>query len=152
MIQLEHLTRRFGQKTAVDDISVNIKDGCITGFIGPNGAGKTTTIHMMTGVLEPSEGSVLINGISLKEKPIEAKKQFALVPDSPDLFVRLSAREYVQLLCAIYETDPKRAEENEALALRVGKSFITECWWKILPSVASLAVWGVHRFRMATRV
>ncbi|UNT96111.1 ABC transporter ATP-binding protein [Allobaculum mucilyticum] len=114
MIQLEHLTRRFGQKTAVDDISVNIKDGCITGFIGPNGAGKTTTIHMMTGVLEPSEGSVLINGINLKEKPIEAKKQFALVPDSPDLFVRLSAREYVQLLCAIYETDPKRAEENLA--------------------------------------
>ncbi len=130
MIQLEHLTRRFGQKTAVDDISVNIKDGCITGFIGPNGAGKTTTIHMMTGVLEPSEGSVLINGISLKEKPIEAKKQFALVPDSPD---RLSAFQPENMFsCSARSMKPiqngqKKTWQNTPGALKSKMFWIRKC-------------------------
>lgn len=86
MIQISNTTKKFGSKVAVDHISFDIPAGCITGFIGPNGAGKTTTIHMMTGVLAPDQGLITLNGINIATDPIQAKRQFTLVPDSPDLF------------------------------------------------------------------
>ena len=89
MIEIKHVTKTFGSKTAVDHIDLNIPAGEIVGFIGPNGAGKTTTIKMMSGVLEPDEGDILIDGKSIRSEPLEAKKRFGLVPDSPDMFLRL---------------------------------------------------------------
>lgn len=82
MIEIKHVTKTFGSKTAVDHIDLNIPAGEIVGFIGPNGAGKTTTIKMMSGVLEPDEGDILIDGKSIRSEPLEAKKRFGLVPDS----------------------------------------------------------------------
>lgn len=112
MIKIEHTTKKFGQKVAVNDISFEIPSGSITGFIGPNGAGKTTTIHMITGVLAPDQGIITLNGINIKDDPIEAKKQFALVPDSPDLFLRLTGREYANFIADIYRVDPELRKER----------------------------------------
>ena len=86
MIEINHVSKTFGTKKAVDDITVTIPTGCITGFIGPNGAGKTTSIHMMTGVLQPDTGSIKLNGKDITKDPIEAKREFGLVPDSQIYF------------------------------------------------------------------
>ena len=80
MITIEHLTKRYGDKVAVDDISLTIKSGEIVGFLGPNGAGKTTTMNMITGYLSSTAGTVEIDGISMQDSPIEAKRQIGFLP------------------------------------------------------------------------
>ncbi|MGM9959810.1 MAG: ABC transporter ATP-binding protein [Allobaculum sp.] len=112
MIELKNVTKRFGDKTAVDAINLEIPSGSITGFIGPNGAGKTTTINMMTGILQPDAGQILLNGIDLEKDPLEAKKTFVSVPDSPDLFLRLTGREYAELMGKVYEVEPEVVQER----------------------------------------
>ena len=82
---------------------IEIKDGEIFGFLGPNGAGKTTTIKMITGILEIDKGDILIDGKSIKKEPIEAKKQIGLVPDNPDVFLKLKGIEYLNFMADIYE-------------------------------------------------
>lgn len=117
MIEIKHVTKTFGTKKAVDDLDLTIPTGEIIGFIGPNGAGKTTTIKMMTGVLNPDEGDILINGRSIQKEPLEAKRQFGLVPDSPDMFLRLKGIEYLNFMGDIYEVDTQvRQQRIEALA------------------------------------
>ena len=117
MIELEHVTKTFGQKVAVDDLTLTIPSGTITGFIGPNGAGKTTTIHMMTGALRPTKGTITLNGINMATSPVEAKEQFALVPDSPDLFLRLTGLQYINFMADLYGVDTQtRRERIESLA------------------------------------
>lgn len=113
MIQLNNIVKRFGSKTAVDSVSAQIPSGSITGFIGPNGAGKTTTINMMTGILEPDEGTITLNGLNIVSQALEAKKQFVFVPDTPDIFLRLSGREYIQYMARIYQVD--RTSQKERL-------------------------------------
>ena len=112
MIQIENATKRFGDKIAVNNISLEIPSGVITGFIGPNGAGKTTTINMMTGVLEMDSGKILLNGEDIALSPIQAKEQFALIPDSPDLFLRLTGWEYINFLADIYEVPVQGRKES----------------------------------------
>lgn len=112
MIEINHVTKRFGDKVAVQDLTTVIPDGTITGFIGPNGAGKTTTINMLTGILRPDEGEILLDGHNIVTDPIAAKKCFVLVPDSPDVFLRLTGREYVQFLGKIYEVPATEIEER----------------------------------------
>lgn len=117
MIEIKHVTKTFGTKKAVDDLDLTIPTGEIIGFIGPNGAGKTTTIKMMTGVLNPDEGDILINGKSIQKEPLEAKRQFGLVPDSPDMFLRLKGIEYLNFMGDIYEVNTQvRQQRIEALA------------------------------------
>lgn len=117
MIEIKHVTKTFGTKKAVDDLDLTIPTGEIIGFIGPNGAGKTTTIKMMTGVLNPDEGDILINGKSIQKEPLEAKRQFGLVPDSPDMFLRLKGIEYLNFMGDIYEVGTQvRQQRIEALA------------------------------------
>lgn len=106
MITLDHVTKRFGKKTVVDDLNSIIPSGKITGFIGPNGAGKTTTISMICGILEPDMGSIDLNGISIQKEPLKAKKTFCLIPDTPDLFLRLSGLEYINFLADLYGIEP----------------------------------------------
>lgn len=113
MIQLNNIVKRFGSKTAVDSVSAQIPSGSITGFIGPNGAGKTTTLNMMTGILEPDEGTITLNGLNIVSQALEAKKQFVFVPDTPDIFLRLSGREYIQYMARIYQVD--RTSQKERL-------------------------------------
>ena len=106
MIEINNVTKIYGGKhKAVDHISLHIQTGEIVGFIGPNGAGKTTTIKMITGVLNPDEGSISINGKDIVKNPIEAKKEFGIVPDSADMFLRLKGIEYLNFMGDIYEVD-----------------------------------------------
>lgn len=112
MITLSDVSKSFGQKQAVSHLSATIPSGCITGFIGPNGAGKTTTINMITGVLAPDTGEIELNGINTASDPVKAKRQFALVPDSPDLFLRLTGMEYIEFMTRIYQVDEKEAKER----------------------------------------
>ena len=113
MIELKGLTKIYnGTNKAVDDLTLDIKDGEIFGFLGHNGAGKTTTLKMITGITKQDKGTISINGIDTVEKPFESKKQFGYVPDSPDMFLRLSGMEYLNFMADIYEVPSKDRQER----------------------------------------
>ena len=105
-IQVNGLVKSFevGQNV-LDGLTFQIDQGERVGLLGKNGAGKTTTIKMMSGVLEPDEGDILIDGKSIRSEPLEAKKRFGLVPDSPDMFLRLKGIEYLNFMGDIYEVE-----------------------------------------------
>ena len=106
MIELRHVTKIYsGSHKAVDNINLTIPTGEIIGFIGPNGAGKTTTIKMISGILSPDEGEILINGKNFVTQPLEAKKEFGIVPDNADIFLRLKGIEYLNFMADMYEVD-----------------------------------------------
>ncbi|AEJ25932.1 ABC transporter ATP-binding protein [Streptococcus equi subsp. zooepidemicus] len=115
MIEFRHVSKLYGDKEALSDVSLTIKDGEIFGLIGHNGAGKTTTISILTSIIEASYGEVLVNGQLLSEHRNTIKRQIGYVPDSPDIFLNLTAYEYWQFLAKIYgvsEADTKaRIEE-----------------------------------------
>ena len=116
MIKIQNASKSYVKnKKAVDNLDLEIKDGEIFGFLGPNGAGKTTTIKMITGILKIDQGDILIEGKSITKKPVEAKKSFGFVPDSPDMFLKLKGIEYLNFIADIYEIDnikrKKRIEE-----------------------------------------
>ena len=104
MIEIKNISKEYKKnKKVINDINLEIKDGEIFGFLGSNGAGKTTTIKMITGILEIDKGDILIDGKSIKKEPIEAKKQIGLVPDNPDVFLKLKGIEYLNFMADIYE-------------------------------------------------
>ncbi|MGD8229909.1 MAG: ATP-binding cassette domain-containing protein, partial [Desulfobacteraceae bacterium] len=92
MIRLNNLTKVYRGFRAVDNLNLEIKRGVVFGFLGPNGAGKTTTIKMMAGVLKPTEGEVLIDGIDMANDPSEAKRRIGFVPDQPFVYEKLTGR------------------------------------------------------------
>jgi ABC-2 type transport system ATP-binding protein len=102
MIELRNLTKRFGEIVAVNRLDLSIPRGEIFGFIGPNGAGKTTTLRMMGGVLAPTAGSVLIDGIDMAEHPGEAKKRIGFIPDRPFLYEKLTGMEFLKFTADLY--------------------------------------------------
>ena len=113
MIKIEHVSKTFNKDNKViDDVSLNIKDGEIVGFIGLNGAGKTTLIKMMTGILKPDSGRILINGHDIVKEPMEAKQLIGYIADSPDMFLRLTGIEYIHLLSDIYKVDKEERKER----------------------------------------
>ncbi len=113
MIKIENVTKSYVKgKKSVDNLNLEIKDGEIFGFLGPNGAGKTTTIKMITGILNPDEGDILIDGKSIEKEPLEAKKRFGFVPDSPDMFLKLKGIEYLNFLAEIYEIPVELKKER----------------------------------------
>ena len=120
MIQIQNLTKSYVKdKKSVDNLNLEIKDGEIFGFLGPNGAGKTTTIKMITGILNPDEGDILIDGKSIQKDPLEAKKKFGFVPDSPDIFLKLKGIEYLNFLADIYEiSEDTRKERIQVLTAK----------------------------------
>ncbi len=101
MINVNHLTKKYGQHTAVNDISFTVSKGEIVGFLGPNGAGKTTTMSIMTGYNSATEGSVSINGFDILDKPIEAKKQIGYLPDAPPVYGDMTVLEYLRFVADI---------------------------------------------------
>lgn len=106
---------------AVDSISLEVKNGEIFGFLGPNGAGKTTTIKMITGILEADDGSIELDGISIKDRPIAAKRTFAFVPDNPETFSKLKAIEYINFICDVYKVSPEdRTQRINSLCEKFG--------------------------------
>ena len=118
MIEINNVSKSYVRnKKSVDSLNLEIKNGEIFGFLGPNGAGKTTTIRMITGILEPDGGDILIDGYSIRSNPIQAKKQFGFVPDNPDMFLKLKGIEYLNFLAEIYDIPvDKRNERIENLA------------------------------------
>lgn len=117
MIEIKNVTKKYGDKAVVKDLNLTINDGEIFGFIGPNGAGKSTTINMLTGALDITEGEILVNNKSIEKEPVEVKKEFGIVPDSPDMFLNFKVLEYFNFIGDIYEVDSKtRRERVETLA------------------------------------
>ena len=117
MLKIKHLTKRSGDKTAVDDLSIEIKSGEIYGFIGHNGAGKTTTIKCSCGLLEFDEGEIYVDGVSVKDNPLECKKRLSYLPDNPDLYDFMSGIKYLNFVADIYGmTGAEREEEIHKLS------------------------------------
>lgn len=116
MINISNVTKSYnGVYKAVDNLNLEIKDGEIYGLLGPNGAGKTTTIKMITGIIAPTNGTIEINNININKEAVKAKEQFGYVPDSPDMFLRLTGIEYLNFMADVYgvskEERMKRIEE-----------------------------------------
>ena len=103
MLEIRNLEKSFGNKQVLFGVDLTAQQGHILGLVGKNGAGKTTTIKMITGILEIDKGDILIDGKSIKKEPIEAKKQIGLVPDNPDVFLKLKGIEYLNFMADIYE-------------------------------------------------
>lgn len=113
MIEIKNFTKAYNsEKKAVDDISLTVNNGEIFAFIGHNGAGKTTTLKAMAGILDFEAGDILINGKSIKTKPIECKKQMAYVPDNPDLYENMKAIDFVNFVLDMYEVPKTTRKEN----------------------------------------
>lgn len=110
MLNISHLTKIYGDKKAVDDLSLHIAPGEIYGFIGHNGAGKTTTLKSVVGILQFDEGKITIGGVSIKDDPIACKKQIAYIPDNPDLYDFMSGIKYLNFVADIFEVG---AEERQ---------------------------------------
>ena len=115
ILDIHNLTKRFGNYTAVDDITLSVQAGEIYGFLGPNGAGKTTTIKMIAGLLKPDRGTIVINGSDLSKNPTKCKQETGYVPDRPWLFEKLTGIEFLQFIASLYKLDPDQfatATEN----------------------------------------
>lgn len=112
MITIEKVSKKYGDKTALHNVSFEVNDGEIFAFIGHNGAGKTTLIKMICGILDFSEGDILINGKSIKEKPLECKQEMAYVPDDPELYEDMKAIDFINFVCDMYGVAPKVRECN----------------------------------------
>ena len=112
MIEIKNVTKKYGNKKAVNNVSFTVNDGDIFAFIGHNGAGKTTLIKSIVGIHDFDEGDILIDGMSIKEKPVECKKLMAYVPDNPETYEHMKAIDYINFICDMYETDKETREKN----------------------------------------
>ena len=117
MLRIENLTKKYGEKTAVDNLSLHIRPGEIYGFIGHNGAGKTTTIKSVCGILQFDNGEIYVDGVSVKKDPIACKKEIAYIPDNPDLYEFMTGIKYLNFIADIYN-----------VAADVRKKRISEYW------------------------
>ena len=112
MLTIKNLTKKYGDKVAVDNLSLEIAPGEIYGFIGHNGAGKTTTIKSCCGIIGFDDGEILIDGVSIKDKPLECKRKMAYIPDNPDIYDFLSGIKYLNFIADIYGI-PKEEREQK---------------------------------------
>jgi len=112
MLRIEHLTKTYGDKKAVDDLTLHIAPGEIYGFIGHNGAGKTTTIKSCCGILNFDEGEIYVNGTSVKADPIACKKSLAYIPDNPDLYEYMSGIKYLNFIADIFAVSAADRQER----------------------------------------
>ena len=129
MIKLINLTKKYGKFTAVNGINLEVRSGEVFGFLGPNGAGKTTTIKMMAGLLQPTGGSVQINGFDVQKEPLKAKFITGFIPDRPFLYEKLTATEFMHFVASLYEMkDPNKriAELLELFGLPEWKDELIE--------------------------
>jgi ABC-2 type transport system ATP-binding protein len=119
LIKTNHLTKRYGDKTAVDELSFSVNGGEIFGFLGPNGAGKTTTIKMIVGLLEPTSGSVMVDGFDVKTNPLQTKAVCGYVPDEPNLYAKLSGNELLRFVGDLYDLDRVHIQRRTDELLRL---------------------------------
>ncbi|MBO0448113.1 ABC transporter ATP-binding protein [Enterococcus sp. MJM12] len=126
MIELQDLGKDYGKKTALQNLTLTIKEGEIFGFLGHNGAGKSTTIKSLVSIIEPTRGQILFDGKELSEDRLAIKKKIGYVPDSPDIFLQLSAGEYWDLIAAAYELENKETRLKELVELFSMENHIDE--------------------------
>ncbi|MBQ3408799.1 MAG: ABC transporter ATP-binding protein [Clostridia bacterium] len=112
MIEIKNVTKKYGDNIALKNIYFNVNDGDIFAFIGHNGAGKTTLIKSIVGIHDFDEGEILINGKSIKKNPIECKKEMAFIPDNPELYDNMTAAEFINFMCDMYEIDENTRKVN----------------------------------------
>lgn len=112
MLNISHLTKTYGDKKAVSDLSLHIEPGEIYGFIGHNGAGKTTTIKAVCGILPFDSGEITVNGVSVKEHPLETKKMIAYIPDNPDLYEFMTGIQYLTFVADIFGVGSTERKER----------------------------------------
>ena len=112
MLRIENLTKTFGEKVAVDNLSLHIAPGEIYGFIGHNGAGKTTTLRSIAGIQEFDSGRIYVNGTSVTEDPITCKRQMAYIPDNPDLYDFMSGIKYLNFIADIFGVSEERRQDK----------------------------------------
>ena len=112
MLNIEHLTKTYGEKKAVDDLNLHIRPGEIYGFIGHNGAGKTTTLKSVAGILQFDAGEIYIGGDSVREKPLECKRKIAYIPDNPDLYEYMTGIRYLNFIADIFGVDATLRRER----------------------------------------
>ncbi len=112
MLRIDSVTKRYGEFTAVSELSFDIPAGQITGFLGPNGAGKTTTMKMICGLIRPTQGRIEVNGVDVVAQPLDAKRVLGYVPDRPNLYERLTALEYCYFIAGLYKLKRSVAVER----------------------------------------
>ena len=112
MIEIKNVTKKYGDNLALDNVSFKVNDGDIFAFIGHNGAGKTTLIKSIVGIHDFDEGDILIDEISIKEKPVECKKIMAFVPDNPETYEHMKAIDYINFICDMYDIDTETRTKN----------------------------------------
>ena len=112
MLSIKNVTKKYGDKVALNNISFDINDGEIFAFIGHNGAGKTTLIKSIVGIHDFDAGDILINGKSIKKDPIACKKEMAFVPDNPELYENMKAIDFINFICDMYEIDLETRQKN----------------------------------------
>ncbi len=119
LIELHDLCKNYGTKSAVDHVSLNVSAGEVFGFLGPNGAGKTTTIKMIVGLLQPTSGIVKVAGYDMQKQPLQSKFSSGFVPDTPNLYSKLSARELLRFVGDLYSMQPQQIEHRIDELLRL---------------------------------
>lgn len=112
MIEIKNVTKRYGNKKAIDNISFQVNDGEIFAFIGHNGAGKTTLIKSICGIIDFNRGDILVNGKSIVKDPVACKKEIAYVPDDPDLYEEMKAIDFINFVCDMYDVSEDVREKN----------------------------------------
>lgn len=123
MIEIENLTKRYGQRVAVDSINLTVNEGEILGFLGPNGAGKSTTMNMLTGYISATEGNVKIDGIDILENPENAKKKIGYLPELPPLYMDMTVEEYLLFVSKIKKVRKSEQVKNMERVMRAIKIF-----------------------------
>lgn len=111
MLKIEHLSKQYGEKRAVDDLSLHIKQGEIFGFIGHNGAGKTTTLKSVVGILKFDSGEIFVDGVSVKDNPKACKEKIAYIPDNPDLYEFMTGTQYLNFVSDIFGVSTEKRKE-----------------------------------------
>ena len=122
MIQVESVTKKYGQRMAVDHLDFLVNKGEILGFLGPNGAGKSTTMNIITGYLSATEGSVKLDGHDILEEPQEVKRQIGYMPELPPLYVDMTVRDYLSFVADIKGVPRSRRKENIEKAMERTRS------------------------------
>ena len=112
MIEVKNVTKKYGNFVAVDNISFTVNDGEVVGFLGPNGAGKSTTMNMITGFIEPTDGTIIVNGFDTSKQPIKAKQQIGYMPEGVPLYTDLTVKEFVTYMAELKRVTTQRKKRN----------------------------------------
>jgi gliding motility-associated transport system ATP-binding protein len=124
VIEVQHITKRYGTVTAVDDVSFRVERGEILGFLGPNGAGKTTTMRILTGYMPPTDGRAMVAGYDVFTQPLEAKRRTGYLPETPPLYPDMTVREYLDFVARIKGIPPN--ERKDRVATSMQRTFVAD--------------------------